>query len=799
MKTLQTIWTDVRYALKSFVRSPEFAGVAILSLAIGIGINTAVFSVFNAVLLRPFPYEDPDRLAMLFETNTKSGGTGVSISPPDFLSWRQNARTLQSAAAYREWEPNLTGIEQAEQLSGLRVSGDFFTLLGVQPVAGRALVRDDETMRNRVAVISRDLYRRLFALDPRIVGSTVRLDGESYVVAGVMPDTLQLPHRSIEIWAPLNLDAERNDRAEHSLRVVARLAPGASFAQARSELRGLMVEHEAESGGHTADLAGLREWFVGRSSKRTLWLLLGAVSLLLVTACANVANLLLARGSGRARELMVRTAIGASRARLVSQLITESLALAAVAGVLALFFAAWSTEAIARILPGTSAFHIAPFTLDWRVLTYSAIASLLSGVIFGVLPAFRYSRTDLRPERAGATVTSFRLRAVLLVTQAALAVVLLAGAGLLGRTFLNIWRIDPGFSSGGVTAARITLPGREPDAAKTAFFAQVVDRLSANPQLSAAGAVTHVPMSGGGNSNYVTIEGREALSMDPSTRPGASRLIVMPGYFKALAIPIRSGRTFTDADATGSEPVVIINEAMARRYWPDQDPLGRRLKRGTPQAPFAWLRIVGVVSDMQQFALGGQAVPTIYLPLRQSAESAMTLVVKSDRSRDVVAAEIRAAVRGANRDQPIAWIRSLDQIVFGSIETRWLPVLWMMLFAGAALFLATLGVYGVVSYAVEQRRREFGIRLALGAARGNLIRLALRQGVVPASVGVLVGLAAAVALARVNARFFAGIQPLDAAPYAGAAALLFLVSAVASYLPARRIASDDASLALRSE
>src|SRR5262245_46356778 len=456
MQTLQTGLTDVRYTLKGLLRAPEFAAVAILSLAVGVGINSAVFSVFNGALLRPLPYSDPDRLAAISETNVKRGSVMMTVSPPDFLMWRETARSLQVVAAYRFWEPTLTGVGQAEQLKGLRVTGDFLPMLGVRPVAGRTLIRDDETTRSRSVVISRDLWRRQFAMDPGIVGRTVLLNGESHAVVGVLPASLQVPSPDVDIWAPLNLDAERNDRAEHSLFVGGRLAPGASFEQARSELRGLMVRHEAETGGDTAEIVPLRDWFVGAGSRRVLWLLLGAVNLLLLAACANVGNLLLARGNGRARELMIRTAIGASRRRLIGQLVTESLTVAAIAGCFGALLAMWSIRGIGALLPEGSPYPISPGTIDWRVLLYTFAVSLCSGLIFGLLPAFRYSRTDIHAARVGTASTTFRLRGALLVTQTTLAVTLLAAAGLLGRTFLQIWRIDPGFSPAGVTAARIT-------------------------------------------------------------------------------------------------------------------------------------------------------------------------------------------------------------------------------------------------------------------------------------------------------------------------------------------------------
>jgi hypothetical protein len=421
-----------------------------------------VFSVFNAVLLRPFPYPDADRLATVFEINLKRGGRGLTISPPDFLSWRENTRTLQMTAAYRSWEPNLTGIEQAVRLNGIRVSGDFFTLLGVQPSVGRTLTREDESTRSRTVVVGHDLWRRLFAMDPQTVERSVRLDGDSYVIAGVMPASLQFPSRDVDIWAPLNLDAERNDRGEHSLRVVARLASGFSFEQARSELRGLMVQHEAESDADTADLVSLRDWFVGPGSRRILWFLLGAVSLLLVAACANVANLLLARGSGRARELMIRGPRREQRPPVSSARDRERRA-GSHRKIAGLLLAVWSIEGIATLLPGATTFRVSPWTLDWRVVLYTFVVSLAAGLIFGLMPAFRYSSARFNASRTNTASTTFRLRGALLVTQTALAFTLLAGAGLLGRAFLNIWQIDPGFSSEGVTAARITLPNRQPD------------------------------------------------------------------------------------------------------------------------------------------------------------------------------------------------------------------------------------------------------------------------------------------------------------------------------------------------
>jgi putative ABC transport system permease protein len=794
---MQNTWLDLTYSLRGLIRSPTFAVAAICSMAVGIGANTAVFSVFNSVLLRPFPYPDADALVTIYETNPQRGISRFTVSPPDFLEWRSSARTMQSAAAYRGWTPNLTGVDEAERLAGLRVSGDFFSVLGVQPIAGRLLVREDETSANRIAVISHALWHRTFGADASIVGRTLRLDGESYVVAGIVP-SVQFPYRDVEIWAPLNLDREKNDRSEHSLLAVARLNRGVSREQARAELRNLAVQHQAESDGHVPDVASLRDWFVGQNSRSMLGFLLGAVGLLLLTACANVANLLLARSGSRAREMLIRRAIGASRMRLIRQLVTESLALAAIAGFAGLFLAMWSVEALVAMLPPGSSYRMAPTAIDWRVLTYVATASVASGLLFGVLPAVKYSRADFSEGRVNVRSTPFRVRGALLVAQTALAVTLIAGAGMLTRGFLQIWQIDPGFSSDGVMTGRVTLPQRSGEQ-QVEFFERVLAQLSADPTITAAAAVTHVPMSGDGNSGFITIEGRESLSENPATRPGAARFIATADYFRALEIPVLQGRLFTSDDTAGKLPVVIVNDAMARQYWPGESPVGRRIKRGTPTAKFAWLTIVGVIPDVRQQGLGGQPGPMVYLPLPQSPEPSMTLVVKSRLPDAAVAGRIRSAVRSVDRDQPIAALRSLDEIVFGSVSARWLPLMWMAIFAGLALVLATLGVYGVVSYAVEQRRREFGIRLALGAGRSDLIRLAVRQGVMPALIGTLFGIGAAAVLARINARLFVGVTPFDLPTFIAATSLLAVVAFGASYAPARRIAEEDAALTLRAE
>jgi putative ABC transport system permease protein len=796
---MRNSWLDLRYAIKSMLRAPSFAAVGVFSLALGIGTNAAVFTVFNAVLLRPLPYHDPGRLMAVFETNPKQGANRVSVCPPDFLDWQRELKSLQQPAAYRQWEPNLTGVEVPERLTGMRVTGDFFAVLGVAPVAGRVLMAEDERANARAVVVSHALWRRQFGAAVNAVGRSIVLNGEAHAVVGIMPDSFQFPDRAIEIWGPLNLDRERNDRAEHSLRVVARLRAGAAIGGARAELATLMARQGPENEGDSGDLMPLRDWYVGATSRRMLWGLLGAVALLLLASCANVANLALARGTGRAREMMIRTAIGATRRRLIAQLVIESLVLSTVAGLAGLLFAMWTADVLVASLPQTSVYRMAPLTTDWRVLLYTFAVAAVAGLLFGIAPALRYSQARYSLGHLTTRMAAGPLQRLLLVAQTALAVTLIAGAGLLARSFVNLWTIEPGFSSENVTVARISVPSSLPESRQIEFFSTVARHLEGNPLVAAAGAVTFLPLSGEGSGGFITFEGREAMSAESGSRPGASRLIVTPGYFNALKLTLKEGRFLNDQDGTNSPWVVVVNESMARRYWPGESPVGKRIKRGTPTAKFPWLTVVGVVGDVRQMNLVDPVGSMIYLPLTQFPSSSMSLTVRSTVSAGAATALIRTAVRAADADQPIAWIRPLDELVFGSLGGRWLPLLWMSVFAGLSLVLAAIGVYGVVSYVVEQRRREFGIRMALGAARADLVRLAIRHGLTPALAGSAIGLVAAAILARVNSTLFAGVAPFDGPAFLSAAAILAVIALAASYPPARRIASEDAAIALRSE
>jgi putative ABC transport system permease protein len=577
------------------------------------------------------------------------------------------------------------------------------------------------------------------------------------------------------------------------------LRDGTAIGGARAELATLMSRYAPENEGDSADLVPLRDWYVGATSRRMLWGLLGAVALLLLTSCANVANLSLARGTGRAREMLIRTAIGATRQRLIAQLVVESVALAVVAGLVGLLFAMWTADVLVASLPQTSVYRMSPLTTDWRVLLFTFAVATVAGLLFGIAPALRYSRARFDLGHLSARTPSGSLQRLLLLAQTALAITLIASAALLARSFVQLWTIEPGFSSENVMAARISLPTSLPESRQIEFFSEVARRLEAHPAVQSAGAVTFLPLSGEGSGGFITFEGREELSAASGSRPGAGRLIVTPGYFDALRLTLKEGRFLNHQDVANSAPVVVVNEAMARRYWPGESPVGKRIKRGTPTARFPWMTVVGVVGDVRQLNLVDPVGSMIYLPLTQFPSSAMSLTVRTTASSAAVTALVRAAVREVSTDQPIAWIRPLDELVFGALGGRWLPLLWMSVFAGLSLVLAAIGVYGVVSYVVEQRRREFGIRMALGAARADLVRLAIRHGLTPALAGGVIGLVAAAFLARVNSALFAGVAPFDGPAFLSAAAILAVIASAASYPPARRIAAEDAAIALRTE
>ena len=793
---------DFRYAVRALLRNPGFSAVAMLCLALGIGANAAVFSVFNAVLLRPLPYERPDQLAVVFKTSPARKVAASTFGPAEFLDWHGKTSSFESLAHYRFWSPTITGVDQSERLTGIRGSGGLLQMLGVRPLAGRLFLPDDEASTTRVVVLSHRLWQRVFHADSTLVGRAIRLDGEFFNVVGIMPPTFQFPTGQFDLWSPVAVDPASVDRGEVNTILLARLRSGVSLGQARAELaskiQGLRAEHVGAYDRWEAEIVPFRDWHVGASHRRTLWLLVGAVAVVLLIACANVANLLLARGSARRNEIRIRLALGASRPRVVVQLLIESLTLGIAGGLVGLLLSVWACHAFVNLLPGASPYRLMPVDLDWRVLLYSGALALVSAALFGLVPALRTSRlrvTDVHGQR----VTTTRLRSVLLVAQTATTVLLLAGAILLVRSFMNIWRIDPGFSRSSVLAASINLPVGVPVVSQTAFYDQLLDRLAGAPDLQAMGAVSNLPLGGAGSSNYISFENRPDLHGEQGNQPGAERLSISPALFQTLRIPVLEGRAFTPADTAGAPLVVIVNRTLATRFYPGQSAVGQRIKRGTPAAPFPWMTIVGVVGDVKLSSLLGGVGPTIYLPYAQTPVSVMTIVMRTEAPPAAMAAHLQSAVRSVNPDQPVGAIRPFDDIVLDSLASRRFPMLWIAIFAAMAVVLSALGVHGVVAYALAQRSREFAIRLALGAKPANLLSLALRQALVPTAIGCGLGLAMAAWLTGLLSSLVFDVGVRDRVSFALAAALPVVVALVSSYPSARTSAALSPTMVLHQE
>jgi putative ABC transport system permease protein len=617
-----------------------------------------------------------------------------------------------------------------------------------------------------------------------------------------MPESFQFPTRQAEIWAPLTIDPGRVDRGEIGTAMIGRLRPGKTLVQAETELaarmRALRQEHAGTYVGWDADVIPLRDWHIGANQRKTLWLLLAAVAIVLLVSCANVANMLLAWGSARRDEIAVRLTLGSSRARIISQLLTECVLLGLGGAALGLAFSIWAREAFVNLLPPASPFQLMPIETDWRVVSYALGVAMVSVLAAGLAPvrhALRIGLVSAHGERVAPT----RLRATLLVAQTAATVLLLAGAGLLVRSFLNVWSLDPGFSRTNVQTTRIGLPGSMPASRRIAFFDDLLGRLASAPGARAVGGISNLPLGGENSSNYISIEGRPELHTETS-HPGAERLSVTPGVLRALQIPLLDGRTFTAADTATAPLVVIVNRTLAARFYPNESPVGKRIKRGTPQAPFPWMTIVGVVGDIKISGLLGDVGPTIFLAHTQTPTPAMTIVLRTDAPIAAVTEQVRSTVRALDPNQPVGAIRPFDDIVFDSLATRTFPMLWIACFAGLAVMLSALGVHGVVSYALAQRRREFGIRLALGASQRRLLSQALRQSLLPTALGCAFGLAAALWLTSALSSLVFGIGLRDQAWLFAAAALFpVIVALVSSYPSARRVTSLDPTMVLRMD
>ena len=798
---------DVRYGLRTLRRSLGFTTLAVLTLALGIGSTTVIFSVARGVLFRPLPFREPERLVLVQDRQPPSDDTPVSY--PEFLSWRESIGSFEGLAASFNSSCALTGAGEPEEIWSVRASSSLLPLLGIEPVLGRSFRPEEERRDSEpVGIISDSLWKRRFGSDPGVVGRTLTLDGRATTIVGVLPPRVAgvLPADSLfgqgrDIWLPLRLDTTVAPPGLHFMRVIGRLRPDLDLPRARAEVEAAAdLLKKQQKTDHGVTIMALQEHVAGRL-RPALLALLGAVSLLLVIACANVAGLLLARSAGRRTEIALRMALGAGRLRMVRQLVTESLVLSCLGGILGLILSYWGLDILVAscrdFLPRAD-----EIAIDAAALAFTLLISLLTGVLFGLAPAAQISGSDLERglreggRSAGAGGAAGRLRGVLVVGEIALSLVLLVGAGLLAKSFARLLSTDKGFDPENVVSFSLSLPhGVYPRTdQQSRFFEQTLDRLAALPGVSGAGAISELPLGGSGTNGAFRVEGRDD---PPGSEPQAEKRIVSPDYFRVLRTPILAGRGFTAQDRPGSPAVAIINDALARRLFKGQDPVGRRLEFNWETQ--GWQEIVGVVGDVKQYGLQEEMLPTIFVPHAQRPEPAMAVVVRSSLRPDQLVPEIRRQVAALDRDRPLIQVRTMEQVIADSVADRRLPMLILGGFAVAALLLGAIGVYGIVGYSVAQRTQEFGIRMALGARRSDVVRMVLGQGLRLALCGLLIGLAGSLAVARLITGLLFGITPADPATLAATSLLILGVALLACYIPARRAARVDPMVALRYE
>jgi putative ABC transport system permease protein len=802
---MQGLLQDLRYGLRVLAGNPSLTAVAVLALALGIGANTAIFSVVNAVLLRPLPFRDPDRLVSIRIDHEQLNIHGAFGPYPDIADWRQQSRSFEFLAAYTPSAVNLTTRGEPERVARWKVNASFFPMLGVTMALGRGfLPAEDQPGAGRVAILSHSLWQRHFGSDASLVGKAVVIDGDPYTVVGILPPGFKVEDASVDLYTPIALSSARGRGDEWMYGAYARLKAGVSVKQAQAELdtitRRLEKQYPKHISGWRARVWGMHEFMV-RNVRLSLIVLLAAVALVLLIACANVANLLLARAGARQKEIAIRAALGAGGWRVVRQLLTESVLLALLGGVLGLLLAYWGVATLSVL--GTEQFPmVKQARLDLSVLGFTMLISLLTGLVFGIAPALAVSRTNVHEtlkegsERSSESPGRNRLRSLLVVSEVALALLLMIGASLMIRSFLKLRVVNPGFNPAGVLTASIDLPVAKyskPEQ-QMAFYRQLEERLEAMPGVTAAGMVSVLPLSGANQGWGMLIEGRPVSG--PSDVPILYFRIVNTKYFQAMQIPLKRGRLFNEQDAQGAPRVLIVNETMARRYWPNQDPIGKRVGTGRPED---WMPVVGVVGDVRHMSLAQEPDTEIFLPFAQNPQPGMKLAVRTSFAPLTLAPTVRRAVMELDRDQPVSRVASMEQALSDSVATTRLSTMLMGIFAVVALVLATIGIYGLLSFSVTRRRHEIGIRMALGARRADVLHMVVTEGTVLALMGVGIGLMAAFAFTRVIGSLLYGVKATDPAVFLSVSLLLTAVAALASYVPARRATKVDPMVALRYE
>jgi len=815
---MNTFWQDLRFGVRMLAKNPGFALIAVLTLALGIGANTAIFSVINAVLLQPLPFADAGRLVTVWNVNTKQGGDGFQVSYPDFNDWRAQQQSFDRMAAFRTRDFTLTGVGEAVRLRGATVTADLFPLLGVTPRLGRVFTPEEDKAGNHAAILSDALWRTRFKADPNVVGRTVSINSQSYTIVGVMPPKFTFPINSdpAELWIGAAVGNEggrgalTNQRGNHAIEVIGRLMPGVSVAQAQAEMSRIAQALDQQHPGENPDMGALVVPFFERvvgDVKFALLLLLGAVGCVLLIACGNVANLLLARAAARQKEVAVRAALGANRWRVVRQLLVESVLLALLGGVAGLLVAWWGTDLLLKLVPGGLP-RVTETSLNARVLAFTLLVSAATGVLFGLVPALHSSKFDLVTvlkeggRGTGDGGRGNRTRSVLIVAQIAVAFVLLVSAGLLVGSFWRLQQVNPGFDPKNVLTFRVSLPVTRyaQNEQIENFYQRLTSRVGALPGVTSVSAISVLPLSGQNSGVGFAIEGVPTDPNKPFPHDTFLR-VVRQGYFSTMGIPLVQGRDFDARDTLLGNQVVIINETLARRHFPGQNPIGRRINPSfaVDQRGIQWREIVGIVKDVHHASLNEGADEESYVPHAQAPNNTITMVARTGNDPKNLIASVRREVAALDSELPVFNVRTLEETLSRSVAQPRFNTLLLATFAAVALLLTAIGLYGVIAYSVAQRTHEFGIRLALGAGARNVLMLVIGQGMKLALIGVGIGLVGALALTRLMANFLFGIGTSDPLTFAGIALLLLFTALLACYIPARRATKVDAMVALRYE
>lgn len=811
---METLLQDLRFGIRTLIKSPGFAVVALLTLALGIGANSAIFSVVNAILLRPLAYQNPEQLVTI-NHNYQKISLKASVSAFGYVHYRDNAKSFESIAALTGWAANMTGDGEPERLTGQTVSANFFQMLGREAAMGRTFAPgEDQAGKNRVLVLSHGFWQRRFGGDPNILSRTLTLNGENYNVVGVMPEGFQFGRelgQIIDLWSPIVFTEQQlssNSITNEFLTVIGRLRSGVTQQQAQAEMHTIAASlrqqymQGADATNWDLLLTSFRELVVG-DIRQMLLIVMLVVGFVLLIACANVANLLLARAAARQKEIAIRTALGAGRWRVIRQLLTESLLLSVVGGAIGLLIGYWGVKALISLnadrIPRAN-----EITLDWRVMLFTFGVAILTGILFGIVPAIQTAKADLHETlkeggRSASSATKQWVRSALVVTELALALAVLVGAGLLVKSFMRVQEINPGFNPQGLLTMSLSLPDLKYSEApqRANFYKQLLGDIRNLPGVQSVGATSVLPLSGGGSSGSFRIEGREIPQ--GQSMPHGARWAVTPDYYKTMGIPIIRGRYFEERDTADSNQVTIIDESLAKKYWPNEDPVGKRISFEGPANNRIWREIVGIVGHVKHSDLEGESRAQYYIPHQQRSQQGMTIVIRTQGDPNSLAGVVRGVVKNADGNLPIFRVRTMDQFVADSMAQRRFAMLLIGIFAGLALLLAAIGLYGVMAYSVTQRTHELGLRMALGAQASDVLKLVVKQGMLLAMIGLGIGVIGALLLSRLMKTLLFNVSATDPLIFVAIAAALAAVALIACFFPARRATKVDPMVALRYE